>query len=100
MNKQTQEEARSLISTWRRGTSNTAVSSHVRLSQVTERSWQTKPELYVDANESHCLTLTATLRFAELLCALCFLWDVLGSSVSVRHKLHRIQADFCWICSV
>ena len=52
INKQTQKQV-SLLSMWRRGTSNPAVFSHVRLSQVAERRRQTKPQSYADANESH-----------------------------------------------
>lgn len=88
INKQTQKQVKSFVSMWRRGTSNPAVFSNVRLSQVTEQSWQTKPQSFVDANKSHhirwlSLLCCALLRFV---CSLPLV-NLLRSSVSAMHKL-------------
>lgn len=55
---------------WKRNTSNPAVFSYVSLSQFTELGWQTKPQLYVDANESRHIARLSVLRLAEVLCVL------------------------------
>lgn len=75
-----------------RGTSNpVVVVSYVRLSQLTERRWQTKLQSYVDANESHCIAWLSPLCCALLrycVCADCLpLVNLWRSSLSAIYKL-------------
>ena len=53
-----------------RETSNPAAFSYVGLSQFTDRGWQTKAQPDVDANESHCMGLSALCRVWVRYCVL------------------------------
>lgn len=81
-------------SMWRRGTSNPAVFSRVRLSRAAERRRQTKPQSHADANESHQTAPAAVPVPRWVIVRSLPLVNLPRSSLSAMHKLFlKMQAD-------